>query len=102
MKGCKVCLVLKVVRHKSCGNLQFPLVIIHQYNDLSMNFVTSLPILTNFKDESYDFILIIIDKLTKLIYYKQVEAIIDTSELVKVMINVVVWHHSLSNSIVIN
>lgn len=63
--------------------------------------MTRLPVLTNRKVESYDFILVIIDQLTKMIYYMPVNITIDnTWSFAKVIINVVVWHYGLFNSIV--
>ena len=47
VKGCNVCLLSKAVRHKPYGNLQALPVLTHQWKDLLMNFVTGLPISTN-------------------------------------------------------
>ncbi len=63
--GCIVCLASKSVRHKLYGDLQSLLVSIHWWKDLSMDFVIRLPVSTNWKGETYDSILVIIDKLTK-------------------------------------
>ena len=65
-----------------------------------MDFMTGLPILTNWKGDSYDSILVIIDWLTKMIHYKPVKIISNASSLAKVIIDVVVRHYSLPNSIV--
>ena len=46
--------------------------------------------------------LVIVDKLTKMIHYKQVKIIIDTPDLAEVIINVVIWHRGLPNSIITN
>ena len=102
VKGCDVCLGLKAVRHKSYGDLQSLPVPTHQWKDLSMNFVTGLPISTNWKGESYDSILVIVDRLTKMVHYEPVKATINTLGLAEVIINVVVWHQGLPNSIVTN
>lgn len=37
------------------------------WKDLFIDFVTGLPILTNWISESYDLILIIVDQLTKMV-----------------------------------
>ena len=65
-----------------------------------MDFVTKLSISTDWKDNSYNFILIIIGLLMKMGYYEPVKVIIDASGLAKVILEVVVWHYSLPNSIV--
>ena len=65
-----------------------------------MDFITKLPIFTNWKSETYDLILVIIDRLTKIIYYKPIKMIIDTLALVKVIIKIKVWYHGLSDLIV--
>ena len=67
-----------------------------------MDFVTGLPILTNWKGDSYDSILVIVDWLTKIVHYKPVKVAIDALGLAKVIINVVVQHHGLPESIVID
>ena len=65
-----------------------------------MDFVTSLPISTNWKGESYDSILVNVDWLTKMVHYEPVKVIIDAPGLAEVIINVVVCHHGLPDSIV--
>lgn len=56
-----------------------------------MNFITNLQILTNEKYESYDFILIIINYLKKMAYYKLIKIIINISDLAEIMIDIVVY-----------
>ena len=67
-----------------------------------MDFVTELPILTDWKGKSYDLILVIIDRLTKMVYYKPMKITIDAPGLAEVIINVVVQHHGLPDSIITN
>ena len=102
VRGCDVCLASKAVRHKLYGDLQSLLVPIHWWKDLSMDFVTGLPISTNWKGDSYDSILVIVDRLTKMVNYKLVKITIDTLGLAEVIIDVVVCHHGLPDSIVTN
>ncbi len=67
-----------------------------------MDFVISLLVSTHWKDESYDFILVIIDCLTKMVYYKPIKVTINALSLTKVIMNVVVRQHNISKSIVTN
>ena len=67
-----------------------------------MDFVTGLPISTDWKGDSYDSILVIVDRLTKMVYYKPVKVTIDAPGLAEVIIDVVMRHHGLPNSIVTN
>lgn len=67
-----------------------------------MNFVISLPILINWKSKTYNSILIIVDCLTKIIYYKLVKIIINAPSLAKIMIYIIIYHHNFLDSIVNN
>ena len=100
VKGCDVCLASKAIWHKPYGDLQSLLVSTHHWKDLSMDFVMGLPILTDWKRDSYNSILVIIDRLTKMVYYKPVKVTIDAPGLAEVIINVVVRHHDCPDSIV--
>ena len=65
-----------------------------------MDFVTELPILTDWKGKSYDLIFVIVDRLTKMVYYKLIKITINAPGLTKVIIVVMVWHYGLSDSII--
>ena len=65
-----------------------------------MDFATGLPVLTDWKGKSYDLILVIVDKLTKMVRYKSVKIMIDALGLAEVIIDVVVRHHGLPDSII--
>ena len=67
-----------------------------------MDFVTGLPISTDWKGDSYDSILVIVDRLTKIVHYEPVKVTINASGLAEVIINVVVQHHRLLDLIVTN
>ena len=100
VKGCDVCLTLKAVRHKPYDDLQSLPVLTHQWKDLSIDFVTGLSISTNWKRDSYNSILVIVDRLTKMVYYKPVKITINAPGLAEVIIDIVIRHHGLPNSIV--
>ena len=102
VKGCNVCLVLKAVQHKPYGNLQSLPVPTHCWRDLLMDFVMSLPISTDWKENSYNSILVIIDRLMKMVHYELVKVTIDTLGLTEVIINVVMRHYGLPDLIITN
>ena len=61
-----------------------------------------LPVLTDWKGDSYDSILVIVDQLTKMLHCKLVKVTIDAPGLAEVIINVIVRHYGLPGSIVID
>ena len=65
-----------------------------------MDFVIGLPLSFNWKGNNYDLILVVVNQLTKMVYYEPLKVTIDASELAKVIIDVVVRHHGLPDSIV--
>ena len=67
-----------------------------------MDFITGLPILIDWKRDIYNPILVIIDWLTKMFYYKPVKIMFDAYVLAKVIINVVVRDYGFLDSIVTN
>ena len=65
-----------------------------------MDFVTGLPLSADWKSDSYDRILVIINRLTKMARYKFVKVTINAQRPAKVIVNVVVRHHDLPNFII--
>ena len=61
--------------------------------------MTGLPLYSDWKGDSYDSILVIVDRLTKIVHYKPVKVTINTLGLAEVILNVVIRHHGLSDSI---
>lgn len=55
-----------------------------------MDFVISLPVSTNLKNRSYNLILVIVDRLIKMMHYELVKVIIIILELAEVIINVMI------------
>ena len=90
VKGCDVCLGSKAVRHKPYGDLQSLPVPTHRWKDLSMDFVTGLPVSTDWKGNSYDSILVIVDWFMRMVHYEPVKVIINTPGLAKVILDVIV------------
>lgn len=58
--------------------------------------------LANSKGNSYDLILVIINQLIKIIYYKLVKVTIDALILVKVILDIIIWYYGFLNLIIIN
>ena len=102
IKRCNICLVLKKVWHKLYSNLQFLQVHIYSWKNLLIDFIIGLPILTYKKGDSYDSILVIVDWLKKIIYYKPIKVTINALDLIKVIIDIVIRYYSLFNLIVTN
>ena len=67
-----------------------------------MDFVTGLPLSADWKGDSYDSILVIVNRLTKMVHYEPVKVTIDALGLAEVILDVVVCHHGLPDSIVTN
>ena len=65
-----------------------------------MVLVNVLPISTNWKGDNYDSILVIFDRLSKMVHHEPVKITINATGLAQVIIDVVVRHHGLRNSIV--
>ena len=90
MKGSNFCLASKEVCHKLYNDLQLLSVSTHQWKDLSMGFVTGLLVLINWKSDSYNSILVIVNRLTKIVHCKLVKITFNALGLAKVIIDVVV------------
>lgn len=100
VKSCNVYVAFKAVRYKPHNNLQLLSVTMHCWKDLFIDFIKELPIFTNYKGESFDSILVIVNRLTKIVYYQPFKVIINTLSLAKVVIEEVVRHYGLPDSIV--
>lgn len=62
--------------------------------------MTGLLVFINWKGKTYNTILVIINRLTKIIYHESVKASIDALELAEITLDMVVYYHNLLNSIV--
>ena len=65
-----------------------------------MDFVTGLLVSIDWKKDSYDSILVIVNQLTKMVHYKPVKITLNTPGVAEIIIDVVVRHHRLLHSIV--
>lgn len=82
------------------SKLQLLPILTHWQKNLSIDLIIGLSISTNWKEETYNSILVIINRLTKIVHYELVKVTIDASRLVKVIINIIVQHHNFSDSII--
>ena len=62
--------------------------------------MTDFQLFVDYKSDSYDAILVIINQLTKIVHYQVVKTWIDVSVLAKVIINIVLRHYDLSKLII--
>ena len=102
MKKCNICLALKAVRHKSYNDLYSLPIPTHYLKNLLIEFIMGLPISMDWEEDSYNSILVIINWLTKMVHYKLVKDTLNVSNFAEVIINIVIKHHGLLNSIITN
>ena len=67
-----------------------------------MNFIISFLISANWKSNSYDLILVIVNWPTTMIHYKPVKVTIDALGQRKMIINMIIRHYKVLESIVID
>lgn len=72
----------------------------HRWRDLSIDFATGLPILTDWKGKSYDSIFLIVDRLTNRVPYEPVKVTINAAGLARVILDLVLRYHGLPDSII--
>lgn len=100
IKRYEVYLDFKALKHKSYSNLPLLPMAIHQWKEHLINFVIGLPILIDWKRENNDSILVIINRLIKMVNHKPVKVTKNTLGLAKVILDMIVWHHGLFYSII--
>ena len=67
-----------------------------------MDFLTGVLVSIDWRKDSYNFILVIVDWLIKMVYYKSMKITLNAPEVAKIIIDVIVCHHGRSDSIVTN
>ena len=72
VQDCDICISSKTLRHKPYGSIQALPISTHKWKDLSKNFVTWLPTSKAWRSVEYHSIYAIIDRLTKIVYYKPI------------------------------
>lgn len=102
IKRYDVCLASKAMTRKPDGDLQLLPLLTHWWKELLIDLVTRLLISSNWKRDSYNSILVIVNWLTKMVHYKPVKIAINTAGLAKIVLDLVIRHHSILNSIMTN
>lgn len=100
VKAYDVCLASKAIKHKLCSDFEAGPIPTHYWKDQSIDFMTSLPFSINWKREAYEFILVIIDWLRKMVYFKRVKISINALRFAEIIVEIVVKEHDLSDTIV--
>lgn len=97
--GCNVCFTSKVVRHKSYNDLQYLQVKTYHWKNLLIDFNIGLPITTDWKKNSYNVILITVNRLTKMVYYEPVKTTTNVTCSIEVIIHTLVSYYWFFESI---
>lgn len=101
VKSYNVYLASKAIYHKSYKNILSLPIFTHYSKNLFIDFVMDVTLLMDWKSDNYNAILVVVDCLTKIVYYKPVKTIVDIAGLVEVIINVIVRHYDLWESNII-
>lgn len=67
-----------------------------------MDFVIGLPKSKDWQKIEYNLILVIVDRLIKMVYYKPVLITLDAKQLAELLIETLIKYHGLVNSIALN
>lgn len=97
-----MCLALKTVLRRYLIVVRCNLLVkklVHRFCHTSINIIS---ISLNEKCESYDSILMIVNLLTKIVYYKSVKIMINAPKQAKIIIDIVVHHHNIFKSILMD
>lgn len=97
---CAVCRRSKAARHKPYGTLSPLPVPEYKWSEFTMDFVVSLPPSKDWNGAVYNTILVIVDRLTKMVHYISVINTITTPQLYEVLDRKVFSLHGLPDSIV--
>ncbi len=102
IKSCDIYLASKTVCYKPYGDFQSLPIPTCWWKELLIDFVIGLLISANWKGDSYNLILIIVDRLTKIVHYEPIKVTIDAPGLVKVIIIVAIHYYGVPESIVMD
>ena len=99
---CVVCKHNKASKYKLFEKLQTLFIFEFKWSNLMMNFVTSFSISRNWNEIKYNLILMMIDRLTKMIHYISIIKIINVEDLTEVFIKEIIQLHDFFLFIIID
>lgn len=100
VKSCELFLALKIIKHKLYNDFESLSILIYDSKVFFINLITGVSFLANWKRKNYNFILVIIDWLIKIPYYALIKTNINALGLAKIIINVLMQYHRLSDFII--
>ena len=101
-KSCVVCKRSKTSRHKSYENFQFLFISEFRWVDFTMNFVTKLLINRNWNEVVYDFILVVVNRFTKMTHYVSITKTIFAKNLTKIFMKKIIKLHDIFALVIID
>ena len=99
---CVVCKRSKTSKHKSYENFQFLFISEFRWANFTMNFVTKFSINRNWNEIVYDFILVIINRFTKIVHYVSITKTIFAKNLTEIFMKKIIKFHNIFASMIID
>ena len=97
---CVVCKRSKTSKHKSYENFQFLFISEFRWTNLTINFVIKFSTNHNWNEVVYDFILVVINRFTKIIHYVLITKTIFAKNLTKIFMKEIIKLHNIFTSII--
>ena len=98
--NCIECQKAKPAHHKPFGLLNPLPVPLEPWHTVTMDFITDLPLSSTYGSTTWDSILVVVDKLTKMAHYIPVRKIMSVADFIEVFIQEVVKHHGVPEVLV--
>ena len=99
---CVVCKRSKASKHKLYENFQFLFISKFRWANFTMNFVTKFSINRNWNEIVYDFILVIINRFTKIVHYVSITKTIFAKNLTEIFMKKIIKFHDIFASVIID
>ena len=97
---CVECQKAKPAHHKPFGLLNPLPVPPEPWHTVTMDFITDLPLSSTYGSTTWDSILVVVDKLTKMAHYIPVQKTMSVADFIEVFIRDVVKHHGMPEVLV--